>query len=337
MKPLTTEQLHLASSNICHICNQIISPADIPCLDHDHLTGEFRGVAHNRCNLNYKVPHFLPIFFHNLSNFDAHLFIKELAFDDEQIEILPLNKERYISITKHLLVNSPTDGEDKEYVQLRFLDSFRFMASSLDKLAGNLQFDEFVETSRNFASVALEEESLKLLMQKGVFPYSYVSSFEKLEERELPCREKFYDELNKSDISETDYERALNVWKLFKCQTLGEYSDLYLKTDVLLLTDVFENFRNVCVKTYDLDPAHFYTAPGLTWDAMLKFTKVELELFTDIDMLHLIRKSIRGGTSDCSHRYARANNPYMGDKYDPTSSTSYLLYVDFNNLYGWSL
>ena len=120
-------------------------------------------------------------------------------------------------------------------------------------------------------------------------------------------------------------------------ETLQDYHDLYLKTDVLLLADVFENFRDVCQENYGLDPAWYYTAPGIAWDAALKVTKVELELLADPDMLLMIEKGIRGGVSMISTRYGKANNPYMGDSYDPNQPTKYISYLDANNLYGWAM
>ena len=135
--------------------------------------------------------------------------------------------------------------------------------------------------------------------------------------------------LNNSDISAEDYSHA--VWREFDICTLGEYSDLYLKTNVLLLADVFENFRSDCHRAYGLDPVHDYTAPELTWDAVLKHTGIELQLLTDIDMD--VERGIRGGISQCSNHYSRANNPYFTD-YNPTEDTTYLMYYDVNNLYG---
>ncbi|KYQ51396.1 hypothetical protein ALC60_09506 [Trachymyrmex zeteki] len=149
------------------------------------------------------------------------------------------------------------------------------------------------------------------LTRKGVFPYEYIDCSEKLNELCLPPRESFYSSLTDNTVSESDYAHAVNVWQRFSIQTLGEYSDLYLKTNVLLLVGVFENFHNSCVASYGLDPAYYYTLPGFTWDAMLKHTGVKFELLTDIDMVMFVERGIRGGLSQCSNRYARANNKSM--------------------------
>lgn len=145
-----------------------------------------------------------------------------------------------------------------------------------------------------------------------------------------------YDSLTETHIEDGDYERAINVWNVFECKTLGEYSDIYLKSDVLLLADVFENFRKVCLENYTLDPAHYYTAPGLSWDAMLKINDIEMELLTDIDMLHFFRHGIRGGVSQCVTRKAIANNKFCPN-FDNTKPSSYILYLDATNLYGCAM
>ena len=153
---------------------------------------------------------------------------------------------------------------------MRFIDSFKFLASSLDKLASYLEkLDILKDEFKNFSN-----EQVALLMRKGVFPYDYVSSLDKLNETHLPLKEDFFSTLYDAHISDEDYEHAQTVWHSFNIENLGRYSDLYLKTDVILLAEVFENFRSNCLEVYQLDPAHYYTTPGLTWDAMLKYTEV---------------------------------------------------------------
>ena len=174
----------------------------------------------------------------------------------------------------------------------------------------------------------------ELVTRKGVYPYDYVSALDKLADTSLPPKEKFYSQLNDEGISDEDYSHAIKVWDTFACKTLRDYHDLYLKSDVLLLADVFENFRKTCLYHYNLDPAHYYTSPGLAWDACLKTTGQKLELLHDYDQLMMFEKGIRGGISHISKRYADANNKYMKD-YNPDAESTYIQYLDANNLYGW--
>ena len=129
---------------------------------------------------------------------------------------------------------------------------------------------------------------------------------------------------------------AQKVFEEFRLKNLGDYHDFYVQSDTLLLADVFENFRNKCIEIYELDNAHFLSAPGLAWQAWLKMTEVELELLTNIDMLLMPEKGIRGGICQAIHRYAKANNKYMKN-YDKDKEISYIQYLDTNNLYGWTM
>ena len=172
-----------------------------------------------------------------------------------------------------------------------------------------------------------------LLLRKGVYPYQYMDSWEKFNETTLPNKESFYSKLNKEGITDEDYAHAQKVWKVFEIKNLGEYHDLYVQSDTLLLADVFENFRNGCIDTYKLDPAHFLSAPELAWQACLKKTGVKLELLTDNDMLMMVENGISGGMCNAVYRYAKANNKYMKN-YDKNMESSYLQYLDANNLYG---
>ena len=296
--------------------------------DHCHFTGKYRGPAHNNCKLNLKDKvNFIPIFFHNLSGFASHLFIKELAESEGSIEGLAKNKD-YISFTKKVKVGEykKNDKINPIYFNLRFLDSFKFMSSSLDSLSRNLI--EFPICKSN----GLQDRHLK----KGIYPYDYMDSFNKFEETENPPKEEYYSISNNQEITDEDYEHSQLVWKEDKIENLGEYHDLYLKIDVLLLAEIFENFRNVCLKNYELDPAHYYTSPGLSWDALLKFSGQQLELLSDINMIQFIESGIRGGVSMISHRHSIANNKYMNN-YNSDKEIKSINYLDANNLYGWPM
>ena len=172
-----------------------------------------------------------------------------------------------------------------------------------------------------------------MLLRKGVYPYEYIDGWDKFNETSIANKESFYSNLTMENITETDYIHANNVFKTFKLNNLGDYHDLYVQSDALLLADVFENFRKACIKTYELDPAHFISLPGLAWQACLRKTGVELELLTDYDMLLMIEKGIRRGICHAVHRYAKANNKYMKN-YDKSKESSYIQYLDANNLYG---
>ncbi|XP_054267190.1 uncharacterized protein LOC128989333 [Macrosteles quadrilineatus] len=210
--------------------------------------------------------------------------------------------------------------------------SVKFMSSSLDILVKNLSPQHFKHTSKYYSS-----EQLKLLQKKGVYPYDFMDSLQKFEYTSLPHKKDFYNKLTMTNIEDEDYEHASKVWNEFNIQSMKAYTLLYNQSDVLQLADVMENFRNICMETYQLDPAWYYTAPGLAWSAMLKTTEIELELLSDYNMILMIGNGIRGGLSQCSNRYATANNKYMEESYNENLPTSYLTYLDANNLYGWAM
>jgi hypothetical protein len=272
---------------------------------------------------------------HNLSGYDSHLFIKKLKGDNgENVECIPNNEEKYISFSREVIVDSYDEDGKTKFVKrkLRFIDSFRFMSTSLDVLMKNLRKEHCTNLSKYYSGKQLE-----LLLRKGVYPYEYVDSVERLSETKLPPKEAFYSKLNDSHISDEDYTHAQTVWKEFDCRSLKDYHEIYNKSDVSILADVFENFRDTCMKHYRLDPAWYYTAPGLALDAALKVTEVNLELLSDYDMILMVEEGIRGGICTVSHRYAKANNKYMGGAFDRNKPSSFIEYLDANNLYGWAM
>ena len=214
-------------------------------------------------------------------------------------------------------------------VHLRFIDSLQFMSDSLESLVENINNFYHLES-------AIRNENINLLKKKGIYPYDYMNSWDKFNETKLPSESLFFSKLNNEHISDKDYEHAINILNRFKINNLGDYHDLYLKTDVLL-ADVFENFRKMCLNYYKLYAAHYFSAPGLAWDAALKKSGITLELFTDPDMYLFAEKGIRGGISVLSNIYSKANNKYMGQKYNKNKKSKYIMYLDANNLYGYAM
>ena len=214
------------------------------------------------------------------------------ASGGSKMEVIAKNKEDYITFSIRVAVDKYIDKngvEKSKEIELRFIDSFKFMSSSLDSLTTNLVRGD----QRLFGFEEYTSKQYELLVKKGIYPYEYMSSWDKFKEIKLPPKEVFYSKHNMSGVSEENYEHASQVWKEFEIKNLGEYHDLYLKTDVILLVNVFEAFREVCLKNYGLDPAHFYTAPG-----KLKKTKIRLELLLDPDMLLMFEHGIQGWISD---------------------------------------
>ena len=309
------EEERFQLSNNCWICDKLFDVGDEKVTDHCHITGKYRGAAHWSYNINLKLTKGIPVLFHNLRGYDSHLIIKEIGTSDVKTSVILNGLEKYVAFT----INR----------NLVFIDSMQFMNSSLDSLVKDLSDNDFKYLSEEFSG-----EFLQLVKQKGVYPFEYMNSFKKFSENKLPDRCKFFSSLK--DVCIKDYLKADNIWNEFKMNTMGDYHDLYLKTDVLLLADVFEKVINTCLDYYGLDPCHYFTDPGLSWDAMLKITKIELDLISDIDMYLFIEKGMRGGISNIAKRHNKANNKYM-ECYDRSEESKYITYLDANNLYGWAI
>ena len=285
--------------------------------DHCDVTGQYRGSAHELCKANYKLSDKVPVIFHNLRGYDSHFIMQEIDKFNLDVNVIPNNMEKYMAfmLGKHLT----------------FLDSYQFMYSALDKLVNNLSPKAFKHTDKEFKN----KIHAALMKKKGAYPYDHMDSFSKFKQTTLPQKDEFYSLLTDEHISNEVYDHAKQVWKVFKIKNMGEYHDLYLKSDVLLLADVFEQFRKTCLESYKLDSCHYFTSPGLSWNAMLKMTNTTLDLITDVDMYQFIEKGMRGGISCITHRYSSANNKCMQNH--NTKPSKHIMYMYANNLYGWAM
>ena len=349
MEELTDEQeLDFKNAKRCSICNKLFEDGDKKVRDHCHFTGKYRGCAHVKCNLDYSFRYFkIPVFFHNLKNYDSHLIIQKAnelnkrLNENKKIDVIVQNSEKFITFS---------------FGYFQFKDSLSFLSASLDKLVklnkynkidinddgelkGSNQIEDFEKNFRysNTNPYTKSITDLDLLTEKGVYPYDYMDTFERFKETNLPDKEHFYSKLSETHISDEDYERANLVCKHFNIKNLGEYHDLYLMTDVYLLTDVFENFRDMCLDYYGLDPAYYVTLPNYSWNAFLYTTGIKLENIHIKEMYEMIESGLRGGMTQCSYKKVDANNKYMNKEYDKRIPSSYINYLDANNLYGLAM
>ncbi len=339
--PMSDDDLarHRAATK-CANCNCLFTHKTYKVKHHDHVTGEYLFPACYKCNLQLKPKkcksagtekdsnsYFLPIIFHNLKNYDSHYVIKhfqkqytrkrhskgqQIVYDD--VEVIPLNAERYLQF---------------QIGNVRFLDSYQFLSTSLENLVALL----LKSGKHNFPHTAKYLGDTEFTFCKGIYPYSYVTDRSKFDDTQLPPIENFHDTLHDEPLSSEDYQRAHQIWNFYNIQNMRQYHDHYLLSDVLLLTDVFENFRQNIMQKHNLDCLYYPTLPSLAWSVALKYTGIELDLITDEEQYLMIENSIRGGLSTISNRYSKANNPLLED-FDPEQPTTYITYLDANNLYG---
>jgi hypothetical protein len=306
--------------------------------DHCHIDGHYLGAAHSKCNLFDKTTGEIPIFFHNFKGYDSHFVFQTLSKYLENkkqlnLNLIPTSEEKIMMLSiKHL--NTP--------IRFVFKDSFNFLSCSLATLVKDMSengsvYDGFKHMKNNFNA-----EQIPLLVRKGVYFYEHATNFEQFEKDHLPSRESFFSSLSQTDISTKDYLHAKVVWNKMECKNRWDYHDLYLKTDILLLADVFEKFRDLSLDLYQLDPTWYVSLPGLSWDACrLKTDSLVkehggMDLITDIDMYMMIENAIRGGNSMIVTRFAEANNKYMSN-YNKSKPSSFIRYLDMNNLYGGAM
>ncbi len=311
---MTDEQeLAFQGASCCHICNTLLGNDRVR--DHDHQSGRYLGAAHKVCNFNRVECKKIVGFAHNFSGYDSHLIMNALAECDTEFQLsaIPLNMEKF----KMLRVENCI-----------LMDSMAFLGASLDKLVNTLQLSNhsFPYISKWFKS----DREKCLVLRKGIYPYEYITSMARVTDtHELPPPDAFHSRLSGRNVSETDYAHAQTVWREFACASMVDYTKLYVLTDTILLAEAVLELRESLWSEFGIDMMHYLSIPMMTKDIMLKTTGVEMELMTDIDMIHMVRSNIRGGLSYVNHRHFHVARENERRDYD-----SSVVYVDANNLYG---
>ena len=297
------------NNNICRFCEKEILSDKVR--DHCHLTGSYRGPAHNTCNINVtqKQSNFIPFIFHNFSNYDCHMFFKKLVDkkkDKLDFDIIPKTNEEYISVT---------------YGCIRFIDSYRFLSSGLDSLVKKLDEDDFKILKKEFP------DKWQYLNKKLAYPYEYFNSIDDYKKPVHNLENKyFFSELKNKCPDDKEIDRTREIIKKFNIKNGKELTELYLKSDVILLADVFEKFIEISVDEYGINPLYCVSLSGYTWQCGMKYTDIKLQTLQDKDMILLLENNVRGVISSA-----------MGDRYIKSDENKKILYIDANNLYGWAM
>ena len=324
VKPLRPGGEELAKQVKCIACNELASHKWIGTTDTYYC---------EKCRPSRTI----PIYFHNLKGYDGCFIIKklhELKTTNIQPKIIAKTATGLMGLQQTFLffgtiVEKGPDGrphrvQQKRFFSIKLMDSNQLMSGSLAKLASTVT--EW--------SIPLDKPEIQTA--KGFFPYEYMDNVDRLQETSLPPREQFYSELTEEGLTEEEYKHAKDVWDALGCKTLQDYMEFYCETDVLLLSNIFENFRDTCLRAYKLDPAHYMSAPGLTWDAMLLYTGNKFELAQEEEQVEFIQRCVRGGISQCSIHHVKTNHPLIG-AWDPSKPITEIKYLDANNLYGWAM
>ena len=328
---LTTEQeREFNSCSTCPRCNTLFDDNKHKKVrDHCHITGKYRSPLCSKCNFRLRLKRrTLPVIFHNFKCYDAHIIIKHGigSMKDWKLEVIPQTKEKYMSLRADIPVDKTKEGKTV-YFSILFLDSYQFLSSSLSSLVNNLDDLPLTRSIKDRFPNVLDST----IRRKGVFPYSYLDSLERLKETALPPRDAFRNDLSGEECSADDYAFAQLAWSQFACRSFGDYLIAYLSLDVYLLADVFERFRLVSLQQDGLDPVHFISLPGLSFQSAFKMTKEHIDLLQDPEMYSLFERGIRGGMTF-------VNKHHIQSTVNTEDSTrTHLAYIDENNLYGSSM
>ena len=316
------EELIFEAASNCEYC-KVSFNYEQKVWHHCHISGKLIAAVCQRCNTKiHQSITCLPVFFHNLKNYDMHSLCIAGLSKRKSWHLKPIaqTKEKYMTLTAKFQVDKDA-ANNPIFYEIRFIDTFQFLTSSLDRLSSTLKHDDMKHTLLLRDSYQLDDD---VLFSKGIFPYSYLDSDDKLDDGQLPPIAEFFDSLrNQLVVTDAEYARAQKAWIQFQCFSFNDYLLRYLEVDCRLLADVFENFRATIIDDHELDPANFFTLPQLTFAAAFRYG--ECHLLTDEDQYEFFETGIRGGMTFVNTHHVKAS---------PQVSISYW---DENNLYGNAL